>query len=293
MPKLFLNDELIDAESARIDPRDAGLLHGIGVFTTLRVYNARPFRLDRHLARLTDSCQKLGLVLRHSAEQIAAAVTAVIEANGLADARLRITVTRGPIGGTPPAEESPLPPSTLLVAATGEVGYPAAYYEKGMAVAVAPERVNPTAITGGHKTLNYWPRLLTLQAARTQNCGEALWFTLDGNVACGCVSNVFVVRDGKLLTPPLETPILPGVTREAVLELAAADNIETEQRSISHTELFEAEEIFLTNSIMEVMPVVLVERQPVPAGVSQPKPGPLTRALAQLYRDLTRKETGA
>jgi len=282
--KIFLNDRLLDADAACISPSDGGLLHGVGLFETLRVYRGKPFRLGDHIQRMLTSAGTLDLPLRHSADQIADAAAAVIQANHLDDGRMRITVTRGPIR---PEADPHEPESTLLVAATGQVGYPPVYYENGMAAAIAAARVNPADLTAGHKTLNYWPRLLTLEAARRQHCGEAIWFTVDNRLAEGCLSNVFLVAGGRLLTPSLDTPVLPGVTRAAVLEIAEAQSIDVEDRPVAREDLAKAEEVFLTNSIMEVMPVVLVDRRTIGDG----KPGAMTRRIAGLYRALVEKET--
>jgi len=284
MAFLFLNDRVVDEADARIAPSDAGLLHGIGLFETMRAYHGVTFRLDAHLERLFASADALGLEISQPRERIAAAVPETLEANALDDARIRLTVTRGPID-----DESA--GSTLLITATGQVGWPAELYRSGMAVAIAGPRINPTDPMAGHKTLNYWPRLMTLRAAQSAGFGEAVWFTTDGRLTEGCVSNLFIAAEGVLLTPPTDTPVLPGVTRAAVIELARADGIETAERPISHAELLDADEVFLTNSTMEVMPVVMVERRAIPADAERPAPGPLTAALASLYRELIEKET--
>lgn len=286
MPTIFLNDSLTDADAACISPFDAGLLHGIGLFETVRAYKGRPFRLTEHLDRMYRSAEQLDLPLRHTSDQVADAVAAVLHANDLSEARVRITVTSGPIR---PDGEGPAPQPTLLVAASGQVGYPGEYYEKGMAVATAAARVNPADLIAGHKTINYWPRLLTLQAARAQHCGEALWFTVFNQLAEGCISNVFLVSGGRVLTPALNTPVLPGVTRAAVLELCRAEPLECEERLLTAEDVNNADEVFLTNAIMEVMPVVLIDRKPVGDG----RPGPVVRRIALLYRELVEKETGS
>jgi len=283
--KLFLNDRLVDAEAACVSVADSGLLHGVGLFETIRAYNGRPFRLAQHLERMFNSAERLDLPLRHSRDEVAAAVAAVLKANELREARLRITVT----GGAVRAESDEPPQSTLLVTAAGQASYPASYYAEGMAVATAAARVNPADLIAPHKTLAYWPRLLTLQAARARHCGEALWFTVLDNLAEGCVSNVFLVVGGRVLTPSLDTPVLPGIARAAVIELCKAESIPVEERLLARDDVNAAAEAFLTNSIMEVMPVAMIDRKPVGEG----KPGPITRRIAELYRQLVIKETSA
>lgn len=288
--KVFLNDSLVDADKAAVSVSDAGLLYAIGLFETIRIYHSRPFRLGEHIERMLESADQLDLPLRHSGEQIAEAAIAVIEANGVTDGRMRITVTRGPTTAPKIAKKEDAPPqprSTLIVTAAADAGYPQAFYENGMAVAVAAARVNPADLTAMHKTLSYWPRLMTLEGARGRQCGEALWFTIDNRLAEGCVSNVFLVAAGKVLTPELDTPVLPGVTRAAVLELCKDNSIPAEEKAITREDLASADELFLTNSIMEVMPVVLADRRTIGDG----KPGPVTRQIAELYRELIETET--
>ena len=287
--RVFLNDGVVDSADARISPSDAGLLHGVGLFETVRVYSGRPFRLDQHIERLLNSATALDLVLRHSANAIRQAAASVIAANQVADGRMRITVTGGPLPAIGPDGE-PMPPlSTLLVVAAADAGYPADFYNDGMAVATAAARVNPADLTVAHKTLNYWPRLLTLQAARQQHCGEALWYTIDNRLAEACVSNVFLVVEGRVITPSLDTPILPGIARATVLEICRDASIPAEEKSVSREEVAAADELFLTNSIMEVMPIVQADRRTFGDG----KPGAMTRRIAELYRDLVTTETSA
>lgn len=286
MAKVYLNDRVIEAADACINVFDAGLLHGMGLFETLRVYRGVPFRLSQHLDRLLHSAEKLSLLLRHDRAAITEAASELVRESGHADGRMRITVTRGPID----AEDQPdAIRSTLLITLGAAAGFAPEVYANGISAAIAAMRVNPADLMAGHKTLAYWPRLLTLQAARLKGAGEAIWFTLDGRLAEGCISNVFLAKDGNLITPPVDTPILPGVTRAAVLEVAAADGIEVEQRAVAHAELLAADEVFITGSNTEVMPVVLIERKPVGDG----KPGPITRAVHQLYRALVNREIPA
>lgn len=281
MTKVFLNGQVLDAADASISVSDGGLLHGMGLFETVRVYHGRAFRLDRHIARLLTSAERLDLPVRQSADEIAAAAASVISANKFREARMRITITRGPVG------EDIEPRSTLLVTTAEAVGYPRAYYDKGMAVAIAAARINPADLIASHKTLSYWPRLLTLEACRRQHCGEALWFTIDNRLAEGCISNVFIVTGGRVRTPSLDTPVLAGITRAVVLECCETEGIAVAEAALTRADLDAADEVFITNSIMEVMPVVLVDRRPVGEG----KPGPVTQRLAELYRTTVDKET--
>lgn len=276
--KVFLNDGLVDAASARVGVFDAALLHGVGLFETLRAYDGHIFRLDAHLARMAASVEKLHLPFTLDVEMCRGALRQVLLANNLRDARLRLTVTPGQtlVPGVPEAEPRP----TVLATATALAAYPPEVYERGMTVLVAPYRQSAADPLAGHKTTSYWPRLAALRKAQDAQCSEALWFTPQNRLAEGSISNVFVVRGGVLKTPPVDTPVLPGIARAVILEAAAADQRPAEETPLTIDDLLDADEVFLTNSIMEVMPVCRVERK----AIGNEKPGPVTAWAAAAYR---------
>lgn len=295
MPTAWLNGEWIDEDDAAITLRDTGLLHAAGVFTTLRARAGRVFRLERHLQRLRHSCDVLFVPLQHSDAQLGQAVDELLSRNNLADARLRLTVTRGqamqdPLHGTH------LAPNCFLTA-TELTPYPAEYYAQGMTVMLNDEqKLNPWDIQAGHKTLNYFSRLAGMREAVRRGAGETLWFNIDNYLQSASVANVFIVSDGVLITPPtaeeLRDPavaaqcpytkgnVLPGITRGAVLDMAREAGIPTRLASINVNELLAAQEVFLTNSIMQIMPVARIEQHEV----SQTAPGPITQELMARYR---------
>jgi branched-subunit amino acid aminotransferase/4-amino-4-deoxychorismate lyase len=274
--RVYLNGELIADGDARVSVSNPALLHGVGLFETLRAYGGVPFRLDAHVDRLRDSAKQLDMAVDDAAGRIPEAVAAVLDANRLAEARLRITVT-------PPAGATDDGGSTLLVTARPVVGYPPELYDRGMTVYVCTRyrqsRHDPLI---GHKTTCYLPRLLALRDAQERQCGEALWFTPDNLLAEGSISNVFIVKGGRLRTPSLDTPVLAGVTRAAVIELAGDDGISVEQVPCTIDDLLDADEVFLTNAVMEVMPVTRVERR----AIADEQVGPVTRRLADAYQRL-------
>ena len=276
-PQVYLNGDLLDAARAAVNAANPSLLHGVGLFETLRTYEGRPFRLQQHLDRLRQSAACLDIRLGDTLEHVPKAIHAVLEANRLPNARVRFTVT-------PPAAHEDADRTTLLVAAQELTGYAPELYHQGMTIYLCNEyrqsRYDPLA---GHKTTSYFPRLLALRQAQARHCGEALWFTPDNLVAEGCISNVFLVKNGKLRTPPLDTPVLPGVTRAAILELAHSSSISAEEIPCTINDLLDADEVFLTNAVMEVMPVTRIERR----SIGNDKVGPLTRQLANAYRQLT------
>jgi branched-chain amino acid aminotransferase len=275
--KVYLNGELVNATAARISVSSPAVQHGVGLFETLRTYEGRPFALDRHIGRMRDSSRKLDMPIDNVLGEIAAAVRSVIEANRLKNARVRFTAA--PAG---PHEEPHGP--TLLVMAQETAGYPPELYEQGMTVCVADRyRQSPWDPLAGHKTTSYYSRLVALRQAQAKGCGEALWATPANYLAEGSLSNLFLVKGRRLRPPAVDTPVLPGITRATVLELAKAANIPADEAPCTIDDLLDADEVFLTNAIMEVMPVTRVERR----AIGTEKPGAITRQLGEAYRKLT------
>lgn len=281
--KAYLNGELVDMAKAAVSVSNPSLLHGVGLFETLRAYDGRPFRLRQHIDRMERSARELDMPVLQLIEQIPQAVSAVLDANQLKDARIRFTVA--PPGAYDGGEQA-----MLLAAAQETSGYSPQLYERGMTVYVLTQwRQSNLDPLVGHKTTSYFPRLLALRGAQAAGCGEGLWFTPDNRLAQGCISNVFLVKGGRLRTPPIDTPILPGITRAVVLELANRAGIAVEESACTIDDLLDADEVFLTNAAMEVMPVTRVERR----AIGDEKPGPVTRQLAGSYAELTRQAEAA
>ncbi len=284
--EVYVAGRFLPADEATVAADDAGFLLGAGLFETLRTYDGRPFRLEAHLRRLRESGEALRIFVRESDEKIAGTVARLVETNGVPDARVRITASRGRL--TAAVDDEAVPPATLVVTAGPMVPYPAAAYERGATVVASEVRINETDPTTFHKTTGYMANLLALREARRARATEAIRFNTKNRLAEGAVSNVFLVLDGRLLTPPVEDGLLPGVTRAAVLELAAEVGVPAEQRSLTVHDLLDADEVFLTNSIMELLPVGRVEQRPIGEG----RPGPVWRRLAEAYREAVRRETG-
>jgi len=281
--KVFLNDNVIDMEKAAVSVTDSGLLYGMGLFETMRSLRGTVFRLEDHLDRLFLSTSALSIAHSYEKEFIREAVCQTLEANGLADARLRLTLTNGPLMQ---AEEERKP--TLLITATQFHPYPADYYKAGVMVILCPFRQNVTDPTCGHKTTSYFPRLLALNLANQRQAAEALWFTMDNRLAEGCVSNVFLVKNSVLYTPSAETPVLPGIARKTVLRLAQEQTIEVVEKDLFIADLLDADEVFLTNVIMEVLPVVGVEQHVVGDG----NVGRVTQKLREGFLATMERECG-
>jgi branched-chain amino acid aminotransferase len=272
--KVFLNDNIVDCDQAHLSVAESGFLYGAGLFETMRSHNGVVFRRQDHLDRLFHSAAVLAIDHSYQKAYIGDAIANLLEANELSEARLRLTLTNGPL-----TESQDQRTPTLLITATEFRPYPAEYYKAGVLVILCPFRQNATDPTCGHKTTCYYPRLLALNLARQKGAVEAIWFTTDNHLAEGCVSNVFLVKDSVLYTPPIETPVLPGIARKAVRQLAQQQAIDLVEKDLSIDDLLNADEVFLTNVIMEVLPVIQVERHTVGDG----KVGPVTKKIRESF----------
>ncbi|MCK5643369.1 MAG: aminotransferase class IV family protein [Gammaproteobacteria bacterium] len=277
MAKVFLNGKIVDDDKAHISISDSGFLYGMGLFETMRAAGGKVFALDDHLDRLFASIAALGLKNVSDREYIVKAIDKTLKANKLKDARLRLTLTNGPV-----AAESENP--TLLVTATDFQPYPPEYYKDGVRAVITDCRQNATEPTAGHKTTDLFSRLHVLNEAHKKKAAEALWFTTENILAEGCVSNVFLVKDGILQTPRLETPILPGITRKTILRIAPNEQLEVVEKDLTIQDVLAADEIFLTNVVMLVLPVIQVEARAIGDG----KPGEITKKiLAALQNEVS------
>ncbi len=277
MEKVFFNDKLVDINKACISVTDSGFLYGAGLFETMRSHNGVVFALKDHLDRLFFSANSLSIEIGHTKKFITDAIYEVLHANKLTDARLRLTLTGGPMSTS---EDDRKP--TLLITATKLQPYLPEYYTKGVLVVLCPFRQNPNDPTCGYKTTSYLSRMLALKMAHQKRATEAIWFTTDNRLAEGCVSNVFLVKDSILYTPPLKTPVLAGIARKTICQLALKNSIRFIEKNLLIDDLLNADEIFLTNVIMQVMPVVSIEKHIVSDG----KVGPMTKELREKFNEL-------
>jgi D-amino acid aminotransferase len=281
--QVFLNDKLVDIDKATISVSDSGFLYGAGLFETMRSHNGVVFALTDHLDRLFASADVLSISNPYEREYIAEAINKVLVANKLTDARLRLTLTNGPM-----AESEEQRKSTLLITATKFQSYPPEYYKKGVMVVLCPFKQNPIDPASGRKTTSYFSRMIALNLAHQKRAAEAIWFTLDNRLAEGCVSNVFLVKDSVLYTPPINTPVLPGVARKTVCMLAPQNSIKLTEKDLTIDDLLGADEIFLTNVIMQVMPIMKVENHTVGDG----RVGDVTKKLQTSFDQLVKSECG-
>lgn len=279
---IFLNGELVQRPAAQISALDRGLLYGYGLFETMRSYGGRVFRLEEHYNRLCHSAAQLAMDVPLSLSRLGEAVQAILKRNDLADAYLRLTVTAGP---QPDAAERVAGAGVFLFARP-LTDYPQALYRRGMTAVVSPVRRNETSPLSRIKSLNYLDNLLAREDARRHGADEAILLNTRGFVAEGSASNVFLVHQGRLLTPDVEAGVLLGITRQVVLELVSTLGLEITESEVELSALEDASEAFLTNSVMEVMPLTSLNDRPVGSG----RPGPVTGRLRRLYRELVEAE---
>lgn len=274
--KIFLNERIVEAKDACVSVQDTGLLYGAGLFETMKARNGQVFAVGDHLDRLLESAKVLEVAHSFEKHFLQDAVVQTLEANDLEEARVRLTLTNGS-----PDEKGQARP-TLFITAIAYQPYPDEYYTRGIRAALTECRQNPTDPMCGHKTTSYYNRLMILHKAHQKGCAEALWFTPDNYLAEGCVSNVFLVKEGTLRTPGLDTPVLPGIMRKHVLGIAQSEGIETEQTQLTIEDMLAADEMFVTNVIMGILPVSSFESHTVGEG----KPGSVTGRILKIANRL-------
>ena len=282
---IYFNGDLIPRSQAKLSPFDHGFLYGYGLFETMRSYGGAIFRLDRHLARLHHAAETLGIASKLAAFDLEKACYEVLKANSLAEARLRLTVSAGEGDITPnPATCSSI---TVFIVARGLVPLPPESYERGYTAVLSSWCRNGQSLLSRLKSTCYLENVLARQEAVTAGADEALLLNEKGFVAEGSTTNIFAAGDGMLVTPFTESGALPGITREAVLELAQSMGIMPVLRQVELSELLRADEAFLTNSVLEIMPLTRLDDKPIGSG----RPGPLTQRLMSAYKELVIKET--
>lgn len=271
-PWVWLDGKLVDAAEARVSPFDHGLLVGDGVFETVRVYGGRPFAWTRHLDRLGHSAAGLGLTVPDRGA-LRAAADAVLAANDHVEARLRITVTGGvaPLG----SERGESGPTVIVATSVVKPG-PAS-----VRVVVVPWVRNDRGATAGLKTTSYAENVRALAYAQERGASEAIFANTRDELCEATGSNVFVVRDGVVATPPGASGCLLGVTRALVLELG----VPIEETPLPLDALHDADEAFLTSTTREVQPIAAIDDRPVPS-----VPGPITAKLAELFTALVARD---
>ena len=281
--KIWINGKYYEKQDARISVYDHGLLYGDGVFEGLRSYGGEVFRLAQHLTRLWNSAKAILLEIPMSREEIGRAIDETLKTNGLADGYVRLIVTRGAgsLGLDPDRTSDP----QVIIITDHITVYPEELYRQGLEIVTAStQRNHPSALNPRIKSLNYLNNILAKIECTKAGCMEALMLNHKGEVAECTADNIFLVREGVLLTPPTDAGILEGITRDAVIELARASGREVREMSITRHDVYIADEVFLTGTAVEVIAVVKVDSRQIGDGA----PGPVTRDLTERFHKLTR-----
>ena len=282
---VYLNGELVPEEDARVSVYDHGLLYGDGAFEGIRVYSGKVFKLREHIVRLYRSAHAMMINLPITEEEMEQAILTALRTNGVMDGYVRITITRGVgLGLDPRVCKTP----TVIIMTDRLALYPEEMYNEGLQVVTVSTRVPPAqALEPRIKSLGKY--VINIQAkieANRVGAGEGLMLNTEGYVAEGTGDNIFLVRDGKLVTPPPYAGILEGITRNVVMGLARDMGIPVEERLFTLFDVYVADECFLTGTAAEVIPVVKVDGRTIGTG----RPGEMTTRLIEAFRTLTRAE---
>ena len=284
--QIYIDGRFVPAAEARISVFDHGLLYGDGVFEGIRAYNGRVFRLDQHLKRLYNGAKGILLEIPLAVDEMREAVLEALRRNELTDAYIRLVVTRG-VGdlGLDPRKCHGGP--TVFIIADAIELYPQEFYERGLELITVVTRRNlPEAVNPAIKSLNYLNNILAKIEVTRAGLLEGLMLNHEGYVAEATGDNVFLYSGGRLVTPPTSVGILEGITRGAVIELAAELGIPVSEERFTRLYVYTADECFLTGTAAEIIPVVAVDGRTIGDG----RPGAVTRELMGRFRELTRAE---
>lgn len=283
--QVYVNGEFVDAENARLSVWDHGFLYGDGVFEGIRAYQGRVFRLDEHLKRLQESAHSIRLQMPMTTEQMAALVLDACRRNRIEDGYVRVCVSRGKgdLGLDPRKCDKP---SVVIIADKIKL-YPEDVYRNGMRLIISSvRRMPPEAMDSKIKSLNYLNNILAKIEANTAQADDAIMTNVNGYVTECTAENIFVYKDGKLKTPGAYVGILEGVTRGVVMEICEQLGLPVDETMMSTHDLFVADEVFLTGTGAEVIPVVHISGRQIGNG----KPGPIFKKVMERFKETTRTE---
>lgn len=283
--KIYMNGELVEREKAVISVFDHGLLYGDGVFEGIRTYDNLVFRLREHIDRLYRSARAIELKVPMTKTEMIEAVVLTLKANNLSNGYVRLVVTRGP--GDLGLDPRRCGKATIFIIADKIALYPDEFYRKGLAIVTAATRRNfPRSLDPRIKSLNYLNNILAKIDAIKAGTEEAIMLTYDDYVAECTGDNIFIVRSGKLLTPPVSVGALEGITRDAVIALADRMHIPFYEKMLRMDDLYSSEEVFLTGTAAEIIPVITIDGRRIGSG----KPGDKTLKLMAEFKKLTKSD---
>ncbi len=283
--KIFLDDRLVDESQAVVSVFDHGLLYGDGVFEGIRCYDGLIFKLQEHLDRLFESAHTLMLRIPMTKEELEKATILTLQANRLKDAYIRLVVTRG--FGDLGLDPKKCPKPTLFIITDKIALYPKEYFEKGLVLATVPTvRNHPEALNPQLKTLNYLNNILAKIEATNAGVDEAILLNTQGYVTECTGENIFYLKENVLFTPPTYVGILKGITRNVVMRLGRENGMEVHEEVFTRHDLYAADEVFLTGTAAEIIPVVKIDNRVIGSG----RPGKTTLKLMSEFKKLTPKE---
>lgn len=277
---VYLNGRFMPLEEANVSVLDRGFIFGDGVYEVIPVYSRRPFRLDEHLERLAQSLSAIKLPNPHTAAEWMEIVSALIARNAPDDQYLYLHVTRGVAKRDHAFPDPPVAPTVFVMSNPLTTPPPALLQHGVSAITTADNRWLRCDI----KAISLLPNVLLRQSAVEAGCAEAILIREDGFMTEGTASNIFVVKNGALLAPPKNHLMLPGITYDVILELAAANDIPRQVRPITRSEVFSADELLLSSSTKEVLAITRLDGQPVGDG----QPGAMFARLHRLYQEFKR-----
>lgn len=281
--KVYIDGKYYDEAKAKVSVFDHGLLYGDGIFEGIRAYHGRVFKLKEHVDRLYCSAKALLLTIPMSPPEMIRAVVETCRKNRVRDGYIRLVVTRGV--GTLGLNPNRCKKGSVIIIAGKIQLYPEEYYRNGLEIVTVPTTRNlHSALNPAIKSLNYLNNILAKIEANNAGVEEAIMLNAEGFVAECTGDNVFIVKEGEIMTPPLSAGALYGITRRVVMELAEEEGWRVSEPNLTRYDLFNAEECFLTGTGAEIVPVVKIDGRVIGVG----KPGPVTRKLVERYHALTR-----
>lgn len=279
--KVWLDGKLYDKEDAKISVFDHCVLYGDGVFEGIRIYEGCVFRLKEHLERLWSSARYIRLEIPMTFDEMRQAVVDTVRANNLQDGYIRLVVTRGM--GDLGLDPRLCPKPTVFIIAANIKLYPQSDYDNGLEIVTVPSnRYNVAAWNGRVKSCNYLNNIMAKMEGQLANVREALMLDQNGFVVECTGDNIFLVKNGVLTTPPCYLGALRGITRDAIMELAEKDGMLVKEEPFTRFEVYDADEVFLTGTAAEAIPVVRVDGRPIGDG----KPGPVTKVLIEKFHSI-------
>ncbi len=278
---LYINGEFVKEEEAKVSAFDRGLLYGDGLFETMRIYDGMVFRLSSHMERLRNGLEYLKIVPPENSEELETQIYELVRKNRLKDGYLRLTITRG-VGGRGIDIEGVDSPTVIIF--SRPVQLPSSIlYDNGVELIISSRENTRRADEYDLKSLNFINNILARREAALKGAYEAIMLNKNGYVTEGTVSNIFMIFRGVLSTPSLDSGVLRGITRDTVIEIAREMNLEVREDRLKVEDFFNAEEVFITNSMIEVLPVRKIDNMSFAVGKT-------TKEILMRYREKVREE---